>query len=192
ILMVRGYIIKPPVLPVPENIDFIKKQTFLNGFIGDVRSLHALEITHLYDNIENNSTSKALLVGFSQVAKTEKVKQFLIRGRELTDKSLENYREKLHKDNLPFPTTIDHLVTESKIAPFSEKLMVFHKVDMFSMKIRAFGNSLAVNGRRDIGLMYSRALVRISLFVDDGANILIDNGWFEQPPKAADRENLTS
>jgi hypothetical protein len=192
LLMARGYIIKPPVLPIPERVDFIKKQNFLNGFMGDVRSLHALEITHLYDNIENNSTSKALLIGFSQVVKTEKVKQLLIRGREITDKAVEQYREKLHKDNLPFPSTLDHLVTESKFAPFSDKLMLFHKVDMFSMKIRAFGNSLAVNGRRDIGMLYSRSLASITLFVDDGANILIENGWFEQPPKAADREDLAS
>jgi hypothetical protein len=116
----------------------------------------------------------------------------LLRGREMTDKAVEQYREKLHKDNLPFPSTLDHLVTESKFAPFSDKLMLFHKVDMFSMKIRAFGNSLAVNGRRDIGLLYSRSLASITLFVDDGANILIENGWFEQPPKAADREDLAS
>ena len=192
ILMTKGLIIKPPILPIPEKVDFIKKQNYLNGFMGDVRSLHALEITHLYDNIENNATSKALIMGFGQVAKNEKVRQLFKRGREITDKSLEIYREKLQKDNLPFPSLLDHLVTESTYSPFSDKLMLFHKVDMFSMKIRAFGNSLAVNGRRDIGLMYTRSLASISLFVDDGANILIENGWMEQPPKAADREELAS
>ncbi|WP_160723022.1 DUF3231 family protein [Bacillus sp. USDA818B3_A] len=192
VLMTKGLIIKPPVLPIPEKVDFIKKQSFLNGFIGDVRPLHALEITHLYDNIENNVTSKGLLIGFSQAAKDEKVRQFLIRGREITDRAVNQYSEKLHKDNLPFPTLLDHLVTDSTFSPFSDKLMVFHKVDMFSMKIRAFGNSLAVNGRKDIGAMYTRALLEMTLFVEDGANILIDNGWMEQPPQAADRSDLAS
>ncbi|ULT54795.1 DUF3231 family protein [Neobacillus drentensis] len=192
VLMTKGLIIKPPVLPIPEKVDFIKKQNYLKGFFGDVRSLHALEITHLYDNIENNTTSKALLIAFSQVAKDEKVRQFLIRGREITDRSVKQYSEKLQKDNLPFPTQIDHLVTESTLAPFSDKLMVFHKVDMFSMKIRSFGNSIAVNGRRDIGSMYMRSLAEMLVYVEDGANILIDNGWMEEPPKAADRADLAS
>jgi hypothetical protein len=65
--------------------------------------------------------------------------------------------------------------------------MLFHKVDMFSMKIRSFGNSLEVNGRRDIAMLYGRTLINIGLFVDDGANILIDKGWMESPPKAYDR-----
>lgn len=190
VLMVKGMIIKPPILPVPEKVDFVKDQNFLKGFLGDVRPLHALEVTHLYDNIENNVTSKALILGFSQVVRNEKVKQLFIRGTEMTDKAVLRYKEKLHKENLPSPSLLDHLVTESKIPPFSDKLMLFHKVDMFSMKMRAFGNSLAVNGRRDIGMLYTRSLKNIFLFVDDGANILIENGWMEQPPKAADRENL--
>jgi len=192
VLMTKGLIIKPPVLPIPEKVDFVKKQNYLKGFLGEVRSLHALEITHLYDNIENNTTSKGLLIAFSQVAKDEKVRQFLIRGREITDRSVKQYSEKLQKDNLPFPTQLDHLVTESTFSPFSDKLMVFHKVDMFSMKIRSFGNSIAVNGRRDIGSMYMRSLAEMLAYVEDGANILIDNGWMEEPPKAADRADLAS
>ena len=69
--MAKGFYIKPPQIPIPEKVDFIKKQNYLNGFFGDIRSLHALEIAHLYDNIENNITSKALLIGFSQVAENE-------------------------------------------------------------------------------------------------------------------------
>jgi hypothetical protein len=70
--------------------------------------------------------------------------------------------------------------------------MVFHKVDMFSIKIRSFANSLSLNGRKDIALMYMKALSEVALFVEDGANILIENGWMEQPPKAIDRDELSS
>ena len=55
------------------------------------------------------------------------------------------------------------------------------------MKIRSFGNSLAVTARRDINLLYLRTLMNIGLFVDDGMNILIDKGWLEAPPEAYDR-----
>jgi hypothetical protein len=187
VLIEKKYITKPPLIPTPEGTDFIKKQNYLAGFVGDVRPLHALEITHLFDNIENNTTSKALLLGFHQVVKDEKIKALFKRGLDMTEKSVKQYMEKLHVENLQTPSFLDHLVTTSKFSPFSDRIMLFHKVDMFSMKIRSFGNSLAVNGRRDIALLYGRTLMNIGLFVDDGANILIEKGWMESPPKAYDR-----
>jgi hypothetical protein len=63
---------------------------------------------------------------------------------------------------------------------------------MFSMKMRAFGNSVAVSGRHDIAFMYTRSLMNISLFVEEAAKILIENGWMEKPPEAIDREHLPS
>ncbi|MCQ6282882.1 DUF3231 family protein [Bacillus sp. EB600] len=187
VLAEKKYIAKPPIIPTPETVDFIQKQSYLNGFVGDVRPLHALEIIHLYDNIENNVTSKALLLGFYQTVRDEKIKALFKRGLNITDKSIKQYMEKLHTEQLQTPSFIDHLVTTSTYPPFSDKIMLFHKVDMFSMKIRAFGNSLAVNGRRDIGFLYGRTLINTSLFVDDATNIMIEKGWLESPPKALDR-----
>jgi hypothetical protein len=187
VLFDKKLISKPPIIPTPDGIDYITKQSYLNGFIGDVRPLHALEITHLYDNIENNATSKALLLGFYQTVKDEKIKALFKRGLDMTDKAVKQYMEKLQTEHMLTPSYIDHLITTSTYPPFSDKIMLFHKVDMFSMKIRSFGNSLAVNGRRDLGSLYGRTLMNIALFVDDGANILIDKGWMESPPKAFDR-----
>ncbi|MDQ0918030.1 hypothetical protein QFZ78_004290 [Paenibacillus sp. V4I5] len=191
ILMNKGLIIKPPIIPVPDKVEFVH-QGFLNGFLGHVRPLHALEIAHLYDNIENNATSKALIMAFSQVVKSEKIRKLFIEGKDLTHKSIEQYMEKLHNENLPSPSFLDHLVTTSTFSPFSDKLMLFHKIDMFSMKIRAFGNSAAVNGRHDMGVLYAKSLMKISSFVEDAAKILIENGWMEQPPFAVNRDKLAS
>ncbi|WP_342048692.1 DUF3231 family protein [Bacillus sp. OTU530] len=191
ILMNKGFIMKPPVIPVPDKVEFVH-QDFLNGFFGHVRPLHALEITHFYDNIENNLASKALLIGFSQVAKNEKVQDLFERGRELVTLNTESYMQKLHDEHLPSPSFRDDLVTTSTFAPFSDKLMLFHKIDMFSMKLRSFGNSVAVNGRNDIALLYTKSLMKNSAFVQEAAKIAIENGWLEQPPRAVDREKLAS
>ncbi|MDP4083467.1 MAG: DUF3231 family protein [Bacillota bacterium] len=187
VLFGKKLIAKPPIIPTPDGPDFINNQSYLNGWFGDVRPLHALEIVHLYDNIENNATSKALLLGFYQTVKDEKIKALFKRGLDMTDKTVKQCAEKLHLENLPTPSFIDHLVTTSTYPPFSDKIMLFHKVDMFSMKIRSYGNSLAVNGRRDISALYARNIINVGLFVDDGANILIDHGWMESPPKAYER-----
>ncbi|MFB6465502.1 DUF3231 family protein [Cytobacillus sp. Hz8] len=50
----------------------------------------------------------------------------------------------------------------------------------------------SVNGRHDIGLLYSKLLLDISLYVNEGTKIYIDHGWMEQSPHAADRGELTS
>jgi len=160
ILMNKGFIIKPPIIPVPEKVEFVHED-FLNGFLGYVRPMQALEITHLYDNIENNVTSKALIMAFAQVAKNEKIRDLFERGKNLTHKNLERYMKKLSDENLPAPPFLDHLVTSSTFAPFSDKIMLNHKMDMFSMKIRGFGNSMAVSARHDFGLLYSRSLLNI-------------------------------
>ncbi|HWO74630.1 MAG TPA: DUF3231 family protein [Bacillus sp. (in: firmicutes)] len=191
ILMNKGFIIKPPLIPVPEKVEFVH-ENFLNGYFGYVRPLHAMEITHLYDNIENNMTSKALITAFAQVVKDEKIRKLFERGIKITTNNIEHYMQKMHDENLPTPSFLDHLVTTSTFSPFSDKLMLFHKMDMFSIKIRAFGNSVAVNGRHDLGLVYMNAFMKNSSFVQDAAKIMIEKGWFEKAPQAVDREKIIS
>lgn len=190
VLINKGFLVKSPYIPQPENVDFIKKQHFLDGFFGDIRPLQALEITHLYDNVQNNVISKAICLGFSQVSKSNQVRNFLIRGKELTNKHFDVFTEKLQKDDLPSHPLLDHLVTNSTDAPFSDKLMMFHKVDMFSLRIRTYGNSLSFCSRHDITAMLGKAILELGNYVEDGANIMIEHGWMEQPPLAADRNAL--
>jgi hypothetical protein len=96
----------------------------------------------------------------------------------------------LHDENLPTPSFLDDLVTKSTFPPFSDKIMLFHKMDMFSMKMRAFGNSVAVNGRHDVGFLYTRSFMKIGRFVEDAAKIYIEKGWMERAPHAVNRDQL--
>ncbi|MGY0694055.1 DUF3231 family protein [Virgibacillus sp. FSP13] len=188
ILHSKGHLQNSPLIPNPEGIDFIDKQNYLKGFFGDKRSLHGLEIAHLYGNINNDVTSKALIIGFAQGARHEKVRNFLERGKEINHRHIGKLSKKLSEDSLPSPTLLDHLVTTSTTPPFSDKLMVFHKIDMFSMKIREYANGSSLDGRKDIGALYARCILDVSLYVEDGANIMIDHNWMEQPPEAPNRD----
>jgi len=114
ILMDKSLIIEPPIIPAPEQVR-IADTDYLSGFVGDVRPLHALEIAHLYDNIENNVTSKALIMAFSQVAKREKVRDIFIKGKDITNKAVERYMEKLHYESLPAPGFIDVFTTNTYV-----------------------------------------------------------------------------
>lgn len=192
LLDTKGFLVKPAYIPVPKKIDIVKKQNYLNGFFGDVRPLNAIEITHLYDNVQNNAVSRAVLLGFCQAAKLDQVRNYFIRGKEIASKQYDILSKLLQKENLPTHTLLDHLVTDSIVSPFSDKLMVSHKLDMFSMRIRTYGNALAFSSRHDVAATYTRLLAEVGNYVEDGANIMIDLGWMEQPPQAADRDALTS
>ncbi|WP_274365005.1 DUF3231 family protein [Paenibacillus thermotolerans] len=130
----------------------------------------------------------SLIIGFSQGARREEVRKYLERGKDMNQKHIEMLSDKLTKDHLPSPSLIDHLVTPSAVPPYSDKLMIFHKIDMFSMKIREYANGASLNGRKDIGALFAKCQMDVSLYVEDGANLMIEQGWLEQPPEAVDRD----
>ncbi|WP_338452502.1 DUF3231 family protein [Niallia oryzisoli] len=174
----------PPAIPIPNQIDFVKKKSYFRGFIGEVRPLHALEIAHLYDNITSNSVGHALLYAFSRVAQAEKIGQLFKRGLEFSTKAIETYSHYLMECHLQCPPLFDHLVTLNDLSPFSDKLMLFHEVNHFSIRIRDFGNSIAVNGRHDLAASYFKTFMTVGLFVQEAGNLLVENGWMERMPEA--------
>jgi hypothetical protein len=186
LLTTKGFMVKPPYIPMPKKVDFVKKQHYLNGFLGKVRPLHALEIAHLYDNIENNTTSATILIAFNKTAKLQQIRGYFRRGEELLHNHIQEFTNLLAKEDLPAPPLLSHLLAGTEFSPFSDKLMLFHKIDMFSMRIRSYGNSISVNGRHDVGAIFAKFVLDIASYVEDGANIMIDLGWMEQPPGAID------
>jgi DNA-binding XRE family transcriptional regulator len=190
VLLVKGLSTKPPFIPYPNTIDIIKKQNYLNGFFGRIRPMQALEITHLYENVENNAVSKAVLIGFSQVAQHQQVKSYMLRGKGIAAKHYDIFSKVLEEENLSSTPILDPFVTTSTNSPFSDKLMMFHKLDMFTMRVRSYGNALAFCARHDISQKYGRLVLEVGNFLEDGGNILIDNEWMEQPPQAVDREAI--
>ncbi|WP_147531672.1 DUF3231 family protein [Bacillus marasmi] len=190
LILDKGFLFKIPVIPINDKVEYVEKKSYLSGFIGKERPLHALEVAHLCDNIENNAVSKALLIGFAQIARSDQVRKYFQNGKGITSKHIDECAHILHKEDMPSPPLIDDLVTTSTEFTFSDKLLMFHKIDMFSMRIRSYGNSMSVNGRHDLGLLFTRMLSEIGLYVNEGANIFIENGWMEKPPHAANRNDL--
>lgn len=70
--------------------------------------------------------------------------------------------------------------------------MLNHIVILVSSAVGYFGAGLSVSHRRDLALEYTRLMTEVGLYVEDGAELLISNGWLEQPPLASDRENLAN
>jgi hypothetical protein len=183
--------VRAPYLPIPNQVDFVKKQSFLNGWFGNRRPLLGIEISNLAYNAERSALGEALIMGFSQVAKLKEVRQYMVRGREISAKHLEVFSTLLLDEHLPSTKNMSSEVTDSTISPFSDKLMLSHVTGLIASGIGQYGASMSSSPRRDLGLMYTRLMAKIAKYSEDGANIIINNEWMEEPPKATDRDELT-
>lgn len=191
ILLAKGLYIRSPYLPIPESYDFVKQKSFLAGFFGEKRPLTGTEITNLYTNFQRNALGVATLIGYSQVAQDEEVTQFLLRGKQIANKHCEIFGSLLKESDLPCPMTWDTEVTDSTTYTFSDRKMMFYTTTLIALSIGYYGGSMSVSPRRDIGVMYSRLVAEIVKYADDGAKIMIKNGWMEEPPRALDRDELS-
>lgn len=190
LLLEKGLYIRSPYLPNLTEVDYVKKQGFVLDVIGEKRPLTATEISNLFSNHQRNALGDATVTGFSQVAQSKDVKQFLVKGLEIAQKHMKLFGGKLEESNLPIPSTWAAEVTDSTSPTFSDKLMMFFTSGMISLSVGFYGTAIAQSPRADIGVMYNRLSVEVQLYSEDGANIMIKNGWMEQPPMAADRDEL--
>jgi hypothetical protein len=111
----------------------------------------------------------------------------MTRGKEIAEKHENVFREVLLKDDLPLPSTWDSATSQSTVAPFSDKLMMFHVNILNATSIASYGTSIAGSLRKDLSADYSRLTLEVIKYADDGVKIMIKNNWLEQPPQAVDR-----
>jgi hypothetical protein len=186
----KGYFIRAPYIPAPSKIDFVKKKSFLTGWFGERRPLHALEITHLFKNAMTNTIGYTLITGFSQVTKSKEIRNLFVRGKQIAAKHTNIFTSILKEEDLSSFEAWAAYVTDSTTPPFSEKLMLFQIASLNSVGIGNYGLSISASSRRDLGTHYTRLIGEVALFTEDAANLMIENGWMEQPPQAANRDQL--
>jgi hypothetical protein len=186
----KGIFIRAPYIEVPKKVEYIKSEDFMLDWFGKKRSLLALEITHLFSISFATMIRKAILNGFLQVCKDKKVSDYILRVRDLAIKQNNTFTSILEEEGIPTPYPSDSYVTDSTIAPFSEKLMLNKIMIMYSTKISSMGMALADSRRSDLQATYIKFMGDTTRYAKDGLDIMIDNGWLEQPPQAINHENL--
>jgi hypothetical protein len=190
LLLSKGLFIRSPSLPNLEEVQFVKKQWFMLDVFGERRPLVAAEVENLFANLQRNALGVAALTGFSQVAKDKDVKQFFLKGLEIGNKHIKLFRGKLEESKLPAPMGWDSEITNSTSHTFSDKLMMFFTSGLISLSVGYYGTAVSQSPRGDICAMYNRLSMEVQMYSEDGANIMIKNGWLEQPPMAFDRDEL--
>lgn len=192
LLLSKGLFIRSPHIVPSEEVNFVKDQNWLDELFGKKRPLSAIEITNIFSNLQKNALGSATMMGYSQVAQSKEVGAFMIRGKEIAFKHMKVFSSLLEEDNLPVPMTWDIGITDSTVAPFSDKMLMFMTTSLTALSIGYYATSMATSMRKDLSLHYLRLSAEIASYAADGATLMIQNGWLEEPPLSADRDQLAN
>lgn len=179
-----------PTIPSPHGTEFMETTGIISDLIGDKRPLSSSEISTLFFNSKKTGFISSLSLGFSQVAKMEDVRNFMLKNVKLAGKDAESFDSILRQDNLPIPEKWDAEITESTVSPFSDKLMMFHAALLVNAALSYYGASLGSSFRSDILVNYLKVFTHAT---EAGAicyNVMVKHRWFEKLPEAIDRKSL--
>ena len=192
VMLSKGIFVRAPYVEVPKQVSFVEKDDFLDDLLGNKRPLLTVEVSHLYANSLTNLIGRSLLMGFGQVSNSKDVKNFMFRGMDIANKHLQVFGTLLSDESIPIPSTSDSFVTDSTVAPFSDKLMMCHVAILNAAGIGKYSAGMVASMRKDLHANYLRLATEISQYVDDGAKMMIRNGWLEQPPQAINHKILAN
>ncbi|HZG77518.1 MAG TPA: DUF3231 family protein [Paenibacillus sp.] len=190
VMVRKGLYVRPAILHAPQTVDFVQKQSYLAGWFGKERPLNAIEISSVFYNMAKIELKAVLEMAFGQVVQSDAVRAYMQRGVKLCLDQFKLLEKRLAEDGLPPPRKWESEVTNATTPAFSDKLMLFHVVSLISASAAFYGAGLSVSQRRDLAVQYARLIAEMGLYAEDGVNLLIANGWMEQPPGAIDRDAL--
>jgi hypothetical protein len=191
LLLSKGMDFSPPTIPYAKKVDFVEEKSFISIITGRDRPLTAPEIKNLHFILNTNILGKGLMLGFSQVASSEKIREYFQEGAKLAGKQIKGLSIVLENQDLPSPRLLDAHVTDSTSSPFSDKLMMFHGALAGSIALTNIGTALGQMMRHDLAAEIMALIPVIGKYNNDGLNMMIELGWVEEPFTAADRKKLS-
>lgn len=191
LLLSKGMDITAPSIPYPKKVDFVENQSFISLIAGKTRPVTAMEIKHLQININTNTVGKAMMTAFSQVASSDQLRKYFKEGESLAERQIKQLGELLMSENLPSPKLMDAHITDSTTSPFSDKLLMYHTTLSNAIGIQNYGTAVSKIMRHDIHAQFATLTAGIAKYANEGMNMMINKGWLEEPPTAADREKLS-
>ncbi|MGH4049848.1 MAG: DUF3231 family protein [Clostridium sp.] len=186
----KGIFIRAPFVEVAKKVEYVKSQNFLLGILGKKRPMLLNEVTQLFGITFSNIVGRAMTTGFGQVSKNEEISDYFFKGRDLSSKIIAELTEVFSNDDIPIPSTPDSFVTDSTISPFSEKLMLTHILVSSASAVGSLGMAMSESLRVDLYAIYVKYTAQTMKYSQNGAKIMIDNKWLEQPPAVLKHKDL--
>lgn len=191
-LLNKGILSLPPKVTMPKKTEFIESKKYMKGIklFGEKRALNDLEIGMLHQNLEANNIGMQLITGFAQVAQNKEVKQFFVKGMDLAKKQIKIMEDTLRESNVQLSATSGGTVTTSTVPPFSDKLMMHCIYILNGFSLVGTGLGAYFSMRHDLSMKAIMAAKDVYTFAQEGIEIKIKNGWFEEPPQMEDRPQI--
>ncbi len=191
VLTKKGFFSEGVHIPIPDRIGYVyDDRSFYKSIFGDKRPINALEIAQVYRRCESRLIERVLVLGFSQTCKSQKVQKLFVKGKQVLDKQIERFSTILRDEELPIPIGLESEVTDSLESPISDKLMLFHTLSIIGYSLTALGISIASCTRADIVTAMNRTILETQFWAKDVLDLMIQSGWMEKIPQAADRKEL--
>ncbi|ASK63881.1 hypothetical protein CFK37_17810 [Virgibacillus phasianinus] len=192
VALTKGVNARPPYIEVPAETDYVDSKKYMSGLnpFSDKRPLNAVEISYLYMNVMTNSVGSKLCIAFAQTSPIKDVQEFMLRGKQISQKHIQIFVSKLLKDDIQTPQAPDVSVSNSTTKTFSDKLMMFHMSLISASGIGNYSTASSASQRSDLAINYERLSLEVARLAKSGADIMIKHNWLEQPPGVKDREKL--
>jgi hypothetical protein len=189
LLLKKGLFVRPPLITSTHESKPIAEGGFLSNFfgLGTERPLTAREANELHKNVLMNYLGKSFLLALTQANTNINLQKLLMRGEELASKIIEEFSKVLIENDLPVSMTWDTGVLDSKVPPFSDRLICFLIDDMNKIGLANYGYGAAFSSRKDLKSQYIRIIADVYQYEEAVKTFMIENQWLEQPPLALDR-----
>ncbi|GGK08324.1 hypothetical protein GCM10007063_33390 [Lentibacillus kapialis] len=184
-LLEKDFLSRPNYVNMPVSIDFITDKDYAKGtnIMGYKRTLNTVEFGPLYHAMETNITGMQLMDGFIQTAKDEEVKMYFTVGKGLAKEQIREISKILLKNDIQPPVTPGSTVTNSTIAPFSERLMMFCTYLLNGLALGGGGFGAGFSLRNDLQIKNAIFGKDIFQYQRNGIMLMMSKGWLEEPPK---------
>ncbi len=184
-LLENSILSRPNYVNMPTSVDFIADKQYMKGtnILGNKRPLNTVEFGVLYHSIESNITGMQLMKGFAQCAKDKDVQKYFTKGMELSKEILKDDSNTLLEHNIQPPATPGGTVTNSTVAPFSDKLMMLCNYFLGSFALGGQSFSSTFMWRNDLVAKKGIQAKDVFEYNREGIMLMISKGWLEEPPK---------
>lgn len=189
LMLEKGAYDRAPQVPYPDQVEYVKQQSYICGF-GKKRPLNVAEITEIFFNTERNFFSVLLCMGLLQVIKDKEIHAYILEGKKISENQISTFNDILMKEELLGNVATSVEVTDSKVSPFSDRLIVtlFHSLN--AIDITLIGHALSLSMRTDIAVYYEKYILEILLYSAKGFKMMVERSWMQKPPHAPNRRKL--
>ncbi|MTH55674.1 DUF3231 family protein [Bacillus mangrovi] len=174
----------PPVIDLPKEPAYVNSKKYLSGFRLRKRPLNATELSILYHIVENNNFGSQLMKGFSMTVHSEDVRQYMLKGKKLSDDLYDSYSKVIRKSGIELPSLPGASYTQTNASPFSDKLIMYlvNLLSSFGLTSNALGTSYSL--RPDLPVKMALSARDIYSFAKEGGKIMVKHQWMEEVPSA--------